>query len=397
MVNPKIIMFFLAIVILISNVSATTFIVCPSGCDFSSIQTAVDAADPGDTVKVFNGTYNENIVINKALALLGESRDTTIIDGGEKGDVVLITKNNINFSGFKVINSGLNPSGLPYLGVRLLSVNNSTISNNNVSNNDHGIGLWTYSNNNLIEDNIAFYNNAGIVIADHSSYNMIRKNNASFNFYHGINPYLNSNENTIIDNKVLNNGYYGITPSSAHNNIITENLVSGNAYGIYTYSYFSQSSGNLIYRNNIIGNINQAYDDSGLNFWNNSTLGNHWSNFDEPIEGCNDLNNNGICDSSFSIPISSIDHYPLVRGIPPTNAHLTFLVTDKNTGLPISGASVQSQNDFKGETDKTGIVTFDVPFGDYKYHMMMKHYTKVMDIVSVTGDIIEYVELMSKK
>jgi parallel beta-helix repeat protein len=216
LVNPKIIIFLSAIVILISNASATTFTVCSSGCTYSSIQAAIEAASPvGDTVNVLNGTYNENIVINKALALLGESRDTTIIDGRGKGDVVLITKNDTNFSGFKVMNSGLNPP-LPFIGVKLLSVINCVISNNNVSNNDHGIALWTNSGNNIIENNNAFYNNAGIVIADHSSHNMIRKNNASFNFYHGINLYLNSNENTIIDNIVLNNGYYGITSDSSH-------------------------------------------------------------------------------------------------------------------------------------------------------------------------------------
>jgi parallel beta-helix repeat protein len=390
-------MFLSAIVILISNASAATIIVCPSGCTYSSIQKAIDAASSGDTIEVQSGTYYEQVIVDKTLKLQGENRDTTIIDGLGNGDVVLITKNNTNFSGFKVVNSGINPSR-PFIGVKLLSVSNCIVSYNNVSNNDHGIALWTNSGNNLIENNNAYYNNVGIVIADHSNKNTIRNNNVSFNFYHGINPYLDSNENTIIRNIVLNNGYYGITPDSAHDNIITENYVSGNAYGIYTYSYFSQSSGNLIYRNNIIGNINQAYDDSGLNFWNNSTVGNHWSNFDEPIEGCNDLNNNGICDSSFSIPISSIDHYPMVTWnipLPPPSAPIamTFIVTDNNTGKPLTNVNVLLESIFNGKTNEDGSVTFKL---DLKYLVLKQGYNPAIGVVNAAEKIL-YVKLKPRK
>jgi hypothetical protein len=51
--------------------------------NFTTIQKAINAAWPGDTIKVFPGTYDERIVINKSLTLLGAT------NGGSKKDYVV--------------------------------------------------------------------------------------------------------------------------------------------------------------------------------------------------------------------------------------------------------------------------------------------------------------------
>ena len=58
-----------------------------------TIQQAIDASSNGDTVLVAAGTYYENIEINKEIAIIGEDRSTTIIDGDSSGSVVYFGSN----------------------------------------------------------------------------------------------------------------------------------------------------------------------------------------------------------------------------------------------------------------------------------------------------------------
>ncbi|MBI1729775.1 right-handed parallel beta-helix repeat-containing protein [Candidatus Acetothermia bacterium] len=66
-----------------------TLEVCPSGCSFSSVQKAIDAAARGDTVIVGAGTYQENVSIVKSLTLKGASQDTVVIQGLAEGKSVI--------------------------------------------------------------------------------------------------------------------------------------------------------------------------------------------------------------------------------------------------------------------------------------------------------------------
>lgn len=52
----------------------------PSG-PYPTIQAAVDAAVPGDTINVAAGTYHEQVIIDKAVSVLGAGAATTFIDG----------------------------------------------------------------------------------------------------------------------------------------------------------------------------------------------------------------------------------------------------------------------------------------------------------------------------
>jgi len=71
----------------VGRVGAITWTVCSSGCDFTSIQTAVDAASDGDTIELGSETFYESVEIQRYaapsnLTIRGQDRTSTVVDGG---------------------------------------------------------------------------------------------------------------------------------------------------------------------------------------------------------------------------------------------------------------------------------------------------------------------------
>jgi parallel beta-helix repeat protein len=73
--------------------------------DYSSIQEAINAAEIGSTILVSNGTYFENVVVNKTVSLIGENKSTTIIDARHSGAAVLMTASSVQLDDFTVHNA----------------------------------------------------------------------------------------------------------------------------------------------------------------------------------------------------------------------------------------------------------------------------------------------------
>ena|GEM_PF-2155402 len=70
-------------------VTAATLEVCPSGCSYTSIQAAIDAASDGDTISIGAGTYYEHLTLNKQVDLVGSGANQTTIDGSTTEGVII--------------------------------------------------------------------------------------------------------------------------------------------------------------------------------------------------------------------------------------------------------------------------------------------------------------------
>lgn len=81
-----------------------TITVCPSGCDYRSIQAAIDAAQPEDKIEVSatGSPYREVLTIKTPDLWLQATEGRVVIDGGEAEVVVTILADGVDFEGFEV-------------------------------------------------------------------------------------------------------------------------------------------------------------------------------------------------------------------------------------------------------------------------------------------------------
>ncbi|MBU4056274.1 MAG: right-handed parallel beta-helix repeat-containing protein [Proteobacteria bacterium] len=193
--------------------------------------------------------------------------------------------------------------------ISLAYSSNIIIRNSNVSSGD-GVNLL-YSDNNTLNYNTANANWIGTLLVS-SFNNTLSGNNASNN---DIGLYLYYSNNNTLTGNIASDNRYGIFLSSSNNNTVVGNNASNNFYG----TQISSSSNNILYQNNLVNNSNyNAYDYNGNNQWDNGTIGNWYSNYDETYEGCTDDDGSGTCDLSYNIPGgSSVDRYPF--SITPVN------------------------------------------------------------------------------
>jgi len=233
--------------------------------DYPTIQEAINAANPGDTISVGSGTYYEHVIVNKTVSLIGENRNSVIIDGNSTGTVVHVSADNVIITEFTIQNGGTEEGNGIELGSDFNFINSSIITGNaigiyvynshkNVVQNteltDNVCGIvFDWANHNIFKENEVINNVYGIALTDRSDYIIVEENHVSLN-YHGI--YLeNSWDNNLTRNVIANNTNTGIYALKSYENRIGENIVINNLYGLYLHN----ASGNILYGNYITNEI----------------------------------------------------------------------------------------------------------------------------------------------
>ncbi len=166
--------------------------------DYTTIQSAIDHANNGDTVFVKKGYYLETLVVNKSISLIGEERNQTIIDAQKAWRrVILIQGTNILVENFTLGNNDFHPA------------KNSGWQQENGE--GDGIEIDYYFSN-----NIKIINNT-IIYCPLS----------------GINLYFA--DNCTVDGNIIVGSIYAVKIQSAYN-VIKNNTFVNSTYGAYLYT-----------------------------------------------------------------------------------------------------------------------------------------------------------------
>lgn len=303
------------------SIRAQTREVCAS-CEYTTIKSAVAAAQPGETVQIHTGIYQEgNILIDKSIHLIGTG--IPVLDGQDQTEILTITANGVRVEGLTLRNVGTS-----YIedraAIRIKRARNFIIRNNYLENTFFGIylehakkgeiscnqirshatteaasgnaiHLW-YSKHILVEDNQVSGHRDGIYFEFVDS-SQVYHNLSQDNLRYGLH-FMFSNYDDYIENEFRNNGAgvavmfskqirmqkntfthnwgrasYGLLLKEIYDADILENVFEQNTVGIYV-----EGSTRMEYRNNTFRQNGWAIKISGGCLDNNVVGNNFLSN-----------------------------------------------------------------------------------------------------------------------
>jgi parallel beta-helix repeat protein len=308
---------------------------------YPTIQSAINSANAGDVIYVKNGIYNERLSIDMPLKLVGESTQNTIISGGNIGNAVQVSGNDVAISGFTIENAGTSEwagHGFPDSCINVQDSSYVTVTSTILTN--ATVGIWSYDSSNIIlENNTVFgtttmgiisYSDTNATVSgcsvkdcglvgihlDGSSLSCNIINNTVIDCGEGI-DIEKSNQNLIKQCVLLNDNLSLSFTNSGENQVQYCKIRNG-----YIGAGFYQSNDNTLTHNSFINNTKQVVPNldfsspnlvsssaSSQNIWDDGKVGNYWSDYDGK--------------GNYVIDTNNVDHHPLTQQpnlTPPTPA-----------------------------------------------------------------------------
>lgn len=312
--------------------------------DHSTIQEAIDNATEGDTILIANGTYYEDLIVNKTLSIKGNSTSGVRIMGSGEGPVITIISSWVNLTGVTVTGAATDPGDD---GILIDEVDHCIISDVRINGSNIGINLedadhCSIINCSLVDNNIGIYSSNG----DDNEYGYLSlKNNPSNgiqlanggsngrNWIHnctlvknaggavetaGIFLWGGSTKGNLIENNRFYNNYNSIScrASGITGNVIRSNyLINSTNQGI---RYTHNAGPNIFYNNAFVNNSVDLFGTTSSDTWDNGYPdgGNYWDSYSgvDLYHGVmqNIAGSDGRGELSISVEGGGIDRYPLM-------------------------------------------------------------------------------------
>lgn len=288
-----------------------------------NIGAAIARAEPGDTVEIMRGRYEENLRIDKPLTLRGIGRPA--ISGGGRGDVIRVVSADVAIEGLIVRDSGDN-LGAQHAGVYLQpgahravvrgcefanvlfglwieKADNVRIEDNLVTGMRHklssqrgnGIQLYNSQDAQILRNRVSFVRDGIYVDVSHrarfvgnrvhdvrygthymNSYHNVWEDNDSYRNLGGL-ALMEVRDIVVRNNRTWGNSDHGIMLRTIQDSAIEDNVSARNGRGLFVYdAEYNTLRGNLIVGNRV-----------GIHLWagsyNNQVDGNDFINNDEQV------------------------------------------------------------------------------------------------------------------
>ncbi|WP_440771971.1 nitrous oxide reductase family maturation protein NosD [Natronorubrum sp. DTA28] len=201
---------------------------------FDSLQSAVDAADPGETI-VLEGRFDEHVVLETPeLTLEATDPDAAVLDGGGEGTVLEIGAENATVDGLWIRDSGLDRSG-EHAGVRVAeTAAGATVSDVRITDVSHGV--WIDGATGVtVEDS---------VIAGHADVTPRTDRGNGIHLWEA--------DDALLRNNAITETRDGIFYQWAENVVTEDNVLWNVRYGVhYMYSDDNRLEGNVAFDNDV--------------------------------------------------------------------------------------------------------------------------------------------------